>query len=124
MGYQTGTCENVYNIGNVTDSGEDTKVPARNAAGQIIGELNIDTSTGAEPQTNDYLHKPSGASPYVGSIASGSLGTHLYTVDSTTTGKTLLLTRLKSWVNSHSGQDYKNWKRDSTINDGYPVFDL
>jgi hypothetical protein len=122
MGYQTGTCENVYNIGNITDNGEDTEDPARNAAGQIIGQLKIDTSAGAAQQTNDYLNKPVGASPYVGDIKTGTLGGHLYTFDSTTEDKRILLANLNDWVNGNS--NYSTWMRSASINDGYPYFVL
>jgi hypothetical protein len=55
MGYQTGSCQNVYNIGNIT------ALPgADNGAGQIIGELNTDAS-----QTNNWLFYYSEVTPNV-----------------------------------------------------------
>jgi hypothetical protein len=106
MGYQTGTCENVYNIGNVTDAGEDTEVPARNAAGQIIGEMNANAG-----ETNDYLNKLDGASPYVGVIAPNTpgLGTNLYTFTDDEEDKEDLLKRLNDWVDD-ADIGYNSWE--------------
>jgi hypothetical protein len=117
MGYQTGSCQNVYNIGTIT------ALATGGIVGQIIGELKIDTSTGAASQTNNYLIRTN-ASPYVGSIISGALGNNLYTFDSTQ--KNQMLSRLNTWVNNHPNSSYAGWTRDTTDvdNNGYPVLVL
>jgi hypothetical protein len=126
MGYQTGTCENVYNIGNVTDAGVDTKVPVRNAAGQIIGEMNTDAN-----QTNDWLNTfedvldpDEEVLPPVGVVAQGScgLGTHLYTFDDSE--KVTLLNRLNNWVGQHPSDGYESWVRNVNVNDGFPYLSV
>ncbi|MDR1329815.1 MAG: hypothetical protein LBK23_09475 [Oscillospiraceae bacterium] len=118
MGYQTGTCENVYNIGNITDNGVDTKPEPRNAAGQIIGELNPDAN-----EINDYWHWYDDATP---SNAVGSpiayQPAHFSTFDDD--GKGELRDSLNNWVSQHSSIDYGSWERDSDVNDGFPYLDI
>jgi hypothetical protein len=118
MGYQTGTCENVYNIGNVTDSGEDTKVPARNAAGQIIGELNPDAG-----EINDYWHWYNAATP---SNAVGSPSTYQPTNFSVFSSNPFdqfqLSQSLILWVTYPTPKpDYSTWTRNPPENEGFPV---
>jgi hypothetical protein len=128
MGYQTGTCENVYNIGNITDNGEDTEDPVRNAAGQIIGEL--DPNAG---ETNDYFYTSEEVVdpddevlPPVGIAVTPWNPTESFEFDSSFGQKNTLLGALNSWSEDYSDNNYLGWIRDTTneINDGYPVFDL
>jgi hypothetical protein len=122
IGYQTGSCENVYNIGNITVN-PGVYAPEPDPVGQIIGLMKVRTGAGATQQTNDYFNSFTGASPSapVGYVKSGTVGSNLYTFTAAPAQKGSLRDRLNNWVNSHSGQGYENWK---IVNNGYPVLDI
>jgi hypothetical protein len=113
MGYQTGSCQNVYNIGNIT-------APATGGvAGQIIGELNIDESEGAEPQTNDDLNYFAYATP--ANVPVGIESSGYFTAYSFDASELAFLTYyLNLWV-SASGTQYYPWIQG---NDGFPVLNI
>jgi hypothetical protein len=113
MGYQTGSCQNVYNIGTIT-------APATGGvAGQIIGEMNADSN-----ETNDYFNRFTGSSPavFVGSSPT-FVPPHFSQFANASTPKGNLLTSLNNWVSSHPSLGYSNWTRDTSdvINNGFPT---
>jgi hypothetical protein len=96
MGYQTGSCENVYNIGNIT------VIATGGIAGQIIGEFNPDAN-----EINDYWHWYNAATP------SNPVGSSDYEPENFTTfnnnadDKEELTAALNEWVANNSG--YVTW---------------
>jgi hypothetical protein len=123
IGYQTGSCENVYNTGIITvNSGVYTPEP--DPVGQIIGLMKVRTGAGATAQTNDDFNSFTGATPSapVGYVKYGTVGSNLYTFTAATPDKNDLRDRLNAWIDLQSDTTYKRWMRNSTINNGYPVF--
>lgn len=116
IGFQTGSCQNAYNIGMVLGA-------TGSAQGEIISELKIDTSEGAEPQTNGFLNVRTGhLNDVVGDIISGTLGPNVLEFGSTTTDQNNLRDDLNNWVNAHDTTVYSSWTRSASVNNGYPYF--
>jgi len=106
IGFQTGSCQNVYNIGTISAGN------TGGVAGQIIGELSADTD-----ETNDYLYIFAGATPNapMGLVQSGDYSANLFTDDEFDLED---LTRfLNGWIGNNAA--YIKWTQDAS---NWPVF--
>lgn len=104
IGFEQGSCQNVYNNGDVTHT-------AGGAAGEIIGEMNV---TNVSLMNEPWYIAP-GTDP-IGSHVNGAYG-YLELVDLSTADD--LLELLNIWVVDNGSPPYEYWIIGAS---GYPVF--
>jgi len=113
IGYQTGSCENVYNKGVVIiNASTETHPPV----GQIIGDINSNPEgLTPEPQTNSNLFYLSGGSRPVG-VGHTDSGGYSQNAYSQKSDLNWLLTALNTWVTNHNTQSvvYTVWSPDAS----------